>query len=131
MTRKLASSYARSGLKLGLNEQLKIGANPFKFGMIGSTDSHTSLSMADDNIFWGQMSKNESRERRMLGPLIEISPGFSWGKAWEIGAAGYAAVWVEENSREFVCGDEAAGGLCEYGAADQLTIFRWLGLQRR
>ena len=41
--------YGRSALKLGLSQQAKLGVNPFKFGMIGSTDSHTSLSAVDEN----------------------------------------------------------------------------------
>ena len=46
-------NYARSGLKLGLQQQSTLGANPFKFGLIGSTDSHTALATADEANFWG------------------------------------------------------------------------------
>ena len=80
-------SYARSALKLGLAREVELGANPFKFGMIGSTDSHTALATADQDNFWGKVPGNEpSRNRVTTG--------------WNYNAAGYAAVWAEENTRE-------------------------------
>ena len=80
-------SYARSALKLGLGKEAELGANPFKFGVVGSTDSHTALATADQNNFWGKLPGNEpSRNRVATG--------------WNYGAAGYAAVWAEENTRE-------------------------------
>jgi hypothetical protein len=82
-----AQSYARSALKLGLGQKTALGVNPFKFGMIGSTDSHTALATADQDNFWGKFSSNEpSRYRVTTG--------------WTFSAAGYAAVWAEENTRE-------------------------------
>jgi hypothetical protein len=57
----LAQSYARSALKLGLGQEAALGVNPFKFGMIGSTDSHTALATADEDNFWGKFSSNEPR----------------------------------------------------------------------
>ena len=81
------ASYARSALKLGLSTEAELGVNPFKFGMVGSTDSHTALATADQNNFWGKMPGNEpSRNRVTTG--------------WNYNAAGYAAVWAEENTRE-------------------------------
>ena len=81
------NSYARSALKLGLGQAAELGANPFKFGMIGSTDSHTALATADQDNFWGKMPGNEpSRNRVATG--------------WNYSASGYAAVWAVENTRE-------------------------------
>ena len=61
--------YARSGLKLGLQQQATLGINPFKFGMIGSTDSHTSLATADNDNFWGKNVVNgPAYPNRMLDP---------------------------------------------------------------
>lgn len=90
------SEHARSALKLGLAQQAKLGVNPFKFGMIGSTDSHTSLATAEENNFWGKVGKSEPSPKRMLEPV-------AWDARimnWETAAAGYAAVWAQENSRE-------------------------------
>ena len=80
------SEYARSGLKLGLDQQVAVGVNPFKFGMIGSTDAHTSMATSDDDNFWSKFttSGKPSAER--------ILSGYS--------SAGYAAVWATENTRE-------------------------------
>lgn len=82
-----SNSYARSALKLGLGREAELGVNPFKFGMIGSTDSHTALATADQGNFWGKMPGNEpSRNRVVTG--------------WNYNASGYAAVWAVENTRE-------------------------------
>ena len=88
--------YARSALKLGLQQQAKLGTNPFKFGMIGSTDSHTSLATADENNFWGKHSNREPNNKRMLSPAEYPST------IWQNAAQGYAAVWAKENTREAI-----------------------------
>jgi hypothetical protein len=64
--------------------------------VIGSTDSHTSLSTGDDNNFWGKTSYGEPSPSRVSQPMF---PGSSV-MAWEYAASGYAAVWAEENTRE-------------------------------
>ena len=81
--------YARPGLKLGLQQQAKLGANPFKFGMIGSTDSHTGISAADENNFWLKPSDEKAK--------VLVTAEEYYGSN---NAAGYAAVWSEENTRE-------------------------------
>jgi hypothetical protein len=83
---RTASSYARSALKLGLGQAAELGANPFKFGMIGSTDSHTALATADDENFWGKMAVNEPSRYRAASQ-------------WQYAASGYAAVWAHSNTR--------------------------------
>lgn len=47
----LSREYARAALKRGLAYEKKLGVNPFKFGMVGSTDSHTSLPTTEENNF--------------------------------------------------------------------------------
>ena len=91
--------YARSALKLGLEQQAKLGVNPFKFGLIGSTDSHTSLATADENNFFGKLTLTEPHKDRVLGPWRRAGSG-SKRVGWRMNAAGYAAVWAEENTRE-------------------------------
>jgi len=81
--------YARSGLKLGLAVQEEIGVNPFKFGFVGSTDSHSSLSTADNDNYLGDRAATEPSPDRMKLP---------W--SWEKPAAGYTGVWATENTRE-------------------------------
>ena len=55
----LQGEYARTALQTGLQLEQKLGVNPYKFGMIGSTDSHTSLATADDNNFFGKNTPAE------------------------------------------------------------------------
>ena len=52
----LPREYAREAYKRGLVYEAKLGANPFKFGLIGSTDSHTGLSTTEENNFFGKVS---------------------------------------------------------------------------
>ena len=99
-------SYARPALKLGLQQQARLGVNPFKFGLIGSTDSHTSLATADNDNFFGSFSGTEPYPNRVRGtwhgPGVAVDPaskGF-YKRAWHLGAAGYAAVWAQENTRD-------------------------------
>ena len=81
-----AQSYARPALKQGLGQQAELGANPFKFGMIGSTDAHNSLPTSREDNYWGSTARDEpSRYRTGIA-----------GRA----ASGYAAVWATENTRE-------------------------------
>ena len=90
--------YARSGLKLGLQQRATLGVNPFKFGMIGSTDAHTSLATADEDNFLGKMSLLEPSKYRAASRWQWF--GDSPQGSWEFAASGYAAVWAEENTRE-------------------------------
>jgi hypothetical protein len=94
----LAHEYARSGLKLGLQLENDLGINPFKYGMIGSTDSHTALATADDDNFFGKHSGSEPSPERMMHPFMKTGVGTILG--WETLASGYAAVWAPENTRE-------------------------------
>ena len=92
-----AGDYTRSGLLRGLVIQKRAGANPYKFGMIGSTDSHTSMSSAEEDNFWGKMALDSTPENT-LDPTKVIVPPKSYGA--DMGAAGLAAVWATENTRE-------------------------------
>ncbi|MCE2557734.1 MAG: DUF3604 domain-containing protein [Acidobacteria bacterium] len=88
--------YARSGLKRGLKLRADLGVNPFKFGLIGSTDAHTSLATADSDNFWGKYSSTFPSPTRMLEPMVGVWPS---PLNWETSASGYAAVWAERNTR--------------------------------
>ena len=96
----LQYEYARSALQLGLKLEAKLGMNPFKFGMIGSTDSHTSLATADDDNFFGKHSGSEPSPERMQHPFAKF--GDQQIMNWETLASGYAAVWAKENTREAI-----------------------------
>jgi hypothetical protein len=91
------AEYARPALKAGLDIQAELGVNPFKFGIIGGTDTHTSLSTADNDNFWGKFSQDGPSADR---PSTRWVPSWETPLKWEMGAAGYAGVWARENTRE-------------------------------
>lgn len=93
----LQYEYARSALKIGLKYKSQLGTNPYKFGMIGSTDSHTSLATADDNNFFGKASNVEPSKERWEHPFVTSEKATIY--TWETLASGYAAVWAHENTR--------------------------------
>lgn len=88
--------YIRSGLKRGLELENSTGANPYKMGMIGSTDSHTGLSAVEESNFAGK-GQHDSRPE-----LRSQFTGLGSSKGWDMGAAGYAAVWASENTRQAI-----------------------------
>jgi len=93
----LEHEYARSALKIGLKYKTTMGTNPYKFGLIGSTDSHTSLATADDNNFFGKASNVEPSKERWDHPFVKSEKATIF--TWQTLASGYAAVWAEENTR--------------------------------
>lgn len=96
----LAGEYAREALKRGLVIEKSLGTNPYKFGMIGSTDSHTSLATAEEDNFFGKHSGYEPNPQRMTHPFMETEKGKIVG--WQMVASGLAAVWATDNSREAI-----------------------------
>ncbi len=94
----LAGEYAREALKRGLLLEDKLGTNPYKFGMIGSTDSHTSLATAQEDNFFGKHTGAEPGPERMAHPFMSNENGTIMG--WQQVASGLAAVWARDNTRE-------------------------------
>ena len=94
-----AGDYSRSALLRGLAIEERVGANPYKFGLIGSTDSHTGSSSYEEDNFWGKMALDSIPENT-FDPSKIVVPPHSYGI--DMGAAGLAAVWAEENTREAI-----------------------------
>jgi hypothetical protein len=94
----LQHEYARSALQIGLQLEQKLGTNPYKFGMIGSTDSHTGLATAQEDNFFGKHSGTEPNKDRYLHPMAKTNNGSY--ESWEMVSSGLAAVWARENTRE-------------------------------
>jgi hypothetical protein len=96
----LRFEYARSALKTGLQLEDKLGTNPYQFGMIGSTDSHTALATAEEDNFFGKHSGGEPNKERYNHPMAKMGdleyPGYS------MVSSGWAAVWANENTRESI-----------------------------
>ncbi len=100
----LPREYARSAYKRGLAYEQELGANPFKFGLIGSTDSHTGLPTTQEDSFFGKVSILEPsadpiRFEEVIIGRTNPDPSKKI-RAWRTSASGLAAVWSRENTRE-------------------------------
>ena len=96
----LQYEYAREALKNGLLLERELGTNPYKFGMVGSTDSHTGLATAEEENFFGKHSMVEPEPPRWEHMVYEFGTNRVVG--WEMVSSGYAAVWATENTREAI-----------------------------
>jgi hypothetical protein len=96
----LAGEYAREALKNGLALEARLGTNPYKFGLQGATDSHTSLMTAEENNFFGKHTGYEPAPERLTHPFMKNENGelFSWQQV----ASGLTGVWAKENTREAI-----------------------------
>jgi len=98
----LPKEYARSALLEGLRQEAALGANPFKFGMIGSTDNHTALPTSREENNFSKAHIAEPSEERYQDVLIRgATPELSL-ELKDVGASGLAAVWARENTREAI-----------------------------
>jgi len=100
----LPHEYARSALRIGLEQAQKLGANPFKFGMVGSTDSHTSLASTREENYFGKFSGTEPGSKHRFDDLVsqdlrKNGDGSLNVYHWETLASGLAGVWARENTR--------------------------------
>ncbi|WP_019668630.1 DUF3604 domain-containing protein [Eudoraea adriatica] len=96
----LQYEYTREALKNGLVLEEKFGTNPYKFGLQGATDSHTSLSTVEENNFFGKHTGYEPSPERMTHPFMKNENGEILG--WSQLAAGITGVWAKENTRESI-----------------------------
>jgi len=96
----LAGNYAREALKRGLAIEARLGTNPYKFGVVGGTDSHTSLSAIEEDNYFGKLSLYEPSPERMFHPFMKTETGAYLG--WQMVASGIGAVWATENTREAI-----------------------------
>lgn len=102
----LAREYAREAFKRGLAYEQKLGVNPFKFGLIGATDSHTGLSTSREDNFFGKVevlapSADPDRMHEVIAGRFPNPEGKDIKQyAWQTSASGLAGVWARENTRE-------------------------------
>ncbi len=99
----LEFEYARSALRNGLAQEAKLGVNPFKFGMIGATDAHTSLATTREDNFFGKNTPGEPAAERWGHVFMKGKTGDDTSYyTWETLASGLAGVWARENTREAI-----------------------------
>lgn len=95
---KLEVSYVREALALGMHAERTRGFNPLEFGFVGSTDSHSALSIIEEDSVVG-----------FGGPTYDSTPESRWGREawnglpyWALSASGVTGVWSETNTRDAI-----------------------------
>jgi hypothetical protein len=98
----LQFEYARRALQNGLVLEQKLGTNPYRFGLIGSSDAHTGLAAMEEDNFFGKTAPQEPSPERIAATFVKDPKTGVTIMDWEVGASGYAAVWATENTREAI-----------------------------
>ncbi len=119
----LAHEYAREALKNGLAMEAEFGTNPYRFGMIGSTDAHTALAAIEEDNFFSKAANVEPSPKRMGHPFAKTDQGVFEG--YELVASGLTAVWAEENTRASIW--EAMNRKEVYGTTGPRMAVRFFG----
>jgi hypothetical protein len=94
----LKYEYARQALRDGLKLEKQFGTNPYKFGMVGSTDTHTALAAVEEENYIGKHAGTEPEPGRWNHPMAKL--GDAQYDGWAMSASGYAGVWATENTRK-------------------------------
>lgn len=98
----LQFEYLRSALKNGLLLEQRLGVNPYKFGLVGSSDAHTGLAAMEEENFFGKTTPQEPGPERLRATFVDVPKTGVTIMDWEVLASGYAAVWATENTREAI-----------------------------
>jgi len=102
----LPREYTREAFKRGLAYEAALGVNPFKFGLIGSTDMHTGLVTTTEDNFFGKVAVLEPSadpirfDEVIVGRVPADRARSNQHLARETSASGLAAVWARDNTRE-------------------------------
>jgi hypothetical protein len=92
--------YARKAYLDGMLHQEKLGTNPFKFGIVAATDTHTGIVSGDEDNWWGKHISSEPSAER-VGEITKQNNGET-RYGWHYLAGGYSAVWATQNTREAI-----------------------------
>ncbi|MGF9761726.1 DUF3604 domain-containing protein [Microvirga sp. 0TCS3.31] len=121
----LEFEYARSGLKNGLKLGQTLGVNPYKFGLVGSSDAHTGLAAMEEDNFFGKTTPQEPSPERMLATFMNNPRTGIKIMDWQVSSSGYAAVWAKENTRASLW--DAMQRRETYGTTGPRMIVRFFG----
>jgi len=120
----LPYEYARTALQIGLQQEDKLGVNPFKVGFIGGTDSHTSMVSTREDNYWGKTSRGEAAADRYTHKVLGSGDELSTYESDTI-ASGLAAVWARDNTRADLF--EAMGNKETYATTGTRITVRFFG----
>ena len=101
----LSRNYVRSALKLGLELDAKLGANPYQSGLIGGSDGHVGVVSSREDNFFGEFANGLPSADRWKAPLAAINNDPTKGplvSVWNESASGLGGVWARENTREAI-----------------------------
>ncbi len=90
---QFAGGYVRDAYRTGLEFQDTKGFNPYRFGLIGSSDSHTGIVPINENDYSGKLGAVDG------SPEVRLKMRRT---SMDFGASGLAGVWAEENTRESI-----------------------------
>jgi hypothetical protein len=121
----LEFEYARSALKNGLKLGQTLGVNPYKFGLVGSSDAHTGLAAMEEDNFFGKTTPQEPSPERMLATFMNNPKTGIKIMDWQVSSSGYAAVWAKENTRASLW--DAMQRRETYGTTGPRMIVRFFG----
>jgi hypothetical protein len=107
---KFDGGYVRAALKTGLEIQDKVGVNPYKYGMVGASDSHNGAGSYEEDNYHSKVGIRDGLPelRGSIPPKgqtwesYKIPDGIVRFSSW--GASGLTGVWAEENTREAIYG---------------------------
>jgi len=109
-------SYVRDALLEGIKMEEKEGFNPYKFGFIGSSDTHTAASSQEEDNFFAKIGLLDS-SAALRGSIPMTDPAiletdqsltevdgkkYMNSSAITWGASGLAGVWAETNTRDSI-----------------------------
>lgn len=95
-------SYARQGLRRGLEIQERVGVNPYKYGFVGSSDYHSSTTATEEFNHTGALGSGDNPFREdKTAMMTNVNPVLN-APTTDLAASGLAGVWAEQNTREAI-----------------------------
>lgn len=107
---KFDGGYVRKALKDGLEIEAKVGANPYKMGIVGASDSHNAAGTFEENNYYSKVGirdatpvlRGSAPPKGETWATYKVPDGVQRFSSW--GASGLTGVWAEENTREAIYG---------------------------
>jgi hypothetical protein len=90
-------SYMRLALRDGIAMQGAFGFNPYKFGMVAASDSHSAASAYRQDNYFGEHGTYDDTPEKRLSPVKHLNMDNR-----QVNPAGLTGVWAEENTRESI-----------------------------